>query len=171
MPMKSWRVIFLLQFVCQCVCVCTFVNKCRSNPYTDFDVFFAKWLLIALTQTLLKLVTLGQRSRSQWRNTHFFLHNFLLTSLSCISALLFLIKWNSVWRLDIPLVELCFNFIKFEWEMTSFKFSSNNCPYLKFYWVRRSGAGVVSWTCDPVLALGQRFDSHSRRSFCCNPLG
>ena len=37
--------------------------------------------------------------------------------------------------------------------------------------VRRSGLGVVSWTCDPVLALGQRFDSHSRRSFCCNPLG
>ena len=31
--------------------------------------------------------------------------------------------------------------------------------------------GVVSWTCDPVLALGQRFDSHSRRLFCCNPLG
>ena len=22
-----------------------------------------------------------------------------------------------------------------------------------------------------ILALGQRFDSHSRRSFCCNPLG
>ena len=37
--------------------------------------------------------------------------------------------------------------------------------------VRRSGLGVVSWTCDPVLALGQRFDSHSRRLFCCNPLG
>ena len=31
--------------------------------------------------------------------------------------------------------------------------------------------GVVSWTCDTVLALGQGFDSHSRRSFCCNPLG
>ena len=35
--------------------------------------------------------------------------------------------------------------------------------------VRRSCQGVVSWTCDLVLALGQRFDSHSRRSFCCNP--
>ena len=40
---------------------------------------------------------------------------------------------------------------------------------LNLYTVRRSGLGVVSWTCDPVLALGQRFDS--RRSFCCNPLG
>ena len=37
--------------------------------------------------------------------------------------------------------------------------------------VRRSGLGVVSWTCDPVLALVQRFDSHSRRSFGCNSLG
>ena len=31
--------------------------------------------------------------------------------------------------------------------------------------------GVVSWTCDPVLALGQRFDSHFRCQFFCNPLG
>ena len=28
--------------------------------------------------------------------------------------------------------------------------------------------GVVSWTCDPVFALGQRFHSHSRHLFCCN---
>ena len=34
----------------------------------------------------------------------------------------------------------------------------------------KSGRGVVSCTCDPVLALGQRFDSHSRHFFCCNPL-
>ena len=33
-------------------------------------------------------------------------------------------------------------------------------------YVRRSGAGVVSWTCDPVLALGQRFDSHSHCAHC-----
>ena len=30
---------------------------------------------------------------------------------------------------------------------------------------------VVCRTYDPVLALGQRFDSHFQRSFCCNPLG
>ena len=36
--------------------------------------------------------------------------------------------------------------------------------------VRRSCPGVVSWTCDQVLALGKRFDSPSWRSFCCNPL-
>ena len=34
---------------------------------------------------------------------------------------------------------------------------------------RLSIRGVVSWTCDPVLALGQRFDSHFQRLFCCNP--
>ena len=36
---------------------------------------------------------------------------------------------------------------------------------------RYSSRGVVSWTCDPVLALGQRLDSYSRPLFCCNPLG
>ena len=37
--------------------------------------------------------------------------------------------------------------------------------------IRSGSQGVImSWTCDPVLALRQRFDSHSRRSFCCNPL-
>ena len=36
----------------------------------------------------LKLVTLGQRSKSRWNNIHFFLHNSLITSLLCISALL-----------------------------------------------------------------------------------
>ena len=37
--------------------------------------------------------------------------------------------------------------------------------------VRYSSLGVVSCTCDPVLALGQRFDFHSRRLFCYNHLG
>ena len=36
--------------------------------------------------------------------------------------------------------------------------------------VRRGSRGVVSWTCDPVLALGHRFDSNSCCSFCCNTL-
>ena len=35
----------------------------------------------------------------------------------------------------------------------------------------RYSLGVVSWTYDSVLALEQRFGSHSRRLFCCNPLG
>ena len=71
-------VIFSLQFVCLCVCVCLSVclsvlwTKFQSNGCTDLEAVFAKWLLPALARTLLNLVTLGQRSRSQWRNTHFF---------------------------------------------------------------------------------------------------
>ena len=58
--------------VCLCVCVCVSVcpdflwTKFQSNGCTDLDAVFAKWLLTALTQTLLKLVTLSQRSRSRW---------------------------------------------------------------------------------------------------------
>ena len=36
--------------------------------------------------------------------------------------------------------------------------------------VRPSSQEIVYWTCVAVLALGQRFDSHIWRSFCCNPL-
>ena len=58
--------------VCLCVCVCVCVcpdflwTKFQPNGCTDLDAIFAKWLLNALAQTLLKLVTLGQRSRSRW---------------------------------------------------------------------------------------------------------
>ena len=60
--------------VCLCVCVCVCVSVCpeflwtkfQPNGCTDLDAFFAKWLLITLAQTLLNLVTLGQRSRSLW---------------------------------------------------------------------------------------------------------
>ena len=69
--------------VCLCVCVCVCVSVClcvrhflwtkfQLNGCTDLDAVFTKWLLTALAQTLLNLVTLGQRSRSQWRDTHFF---------------------------------------------------------------------------------------------------
>ena len=63
--------------VCLCVCVCVCDRIClwtkfQPNRWTDLDAVFAKWLLTALAQTLLNLVTLGQRSRSQWRNTNFF---------------------------------------------------------------------------------------------------
>ena len=104
-PRNRGGVIFSLQFfcvsvclgVCVCVCVCLCVRhflwtKLQPNGCTDLDAVFVKWLLLALAQTLLNLVTLSQWSRSQWRNTHFFLHNSLLTSLPCISALLCLIK-------------------------------------------------------------------------------
>ena len=92
-------------------------------------------MLYAVAWTLLKLVTMGQRSRSQWHNYHFFF--IILCWLPYLVSQLFYVwsKWNSVCHLDIPSVDFCLNFIKFEWEMTWFKFSLNNCrPYLRFYW-------------------------------------
>ena len=60
--------------VCVCVCLCVqffLWTKFQPNGCTDLDAVFAKWLLTAMARTLLNLVTLGQRSRSQWRNTLF----------------------------------------------------------------------------------------------------
>ena len=49
-----------------CVCVCMSTVSCEQNSsHTDLDAVFAKLLLTALAQTLLKLVTLSQRSRSR----------------------------------------------------------------------------------------------------------
>ena len=105
--------------VCLSVCPAEFLwTKFKPNGCTDLDAIFAKWLLIALAQTLLKLVTLDQRSRSQWRN-HFFSYNSMLTSLPCISALLCLIKMKFGMSLWYTLVRFLFKFHKIRWEMTS----------------------------------------------------
>ena len=76
---KSWRsYIFTAVCLCVCLCVCVYVSvriflwtKLQPNGCTDLDAVFAKWLLPSLAQTQLNLVTLGLRSRSQWRITHF----------------------------------------------------------------------------------------------------
>ena len=72
---KSWRGFYFHCSLSVCVCVCVsdvfLWIKFQLNGWTDLDAVFAKWLLIAMAQILLKLVTFGQRSRSQWRNTHF----------------------------------------------------------------------------------------------------
>ena len=72
-------VIFSLQFVCVSVylSVCLCVRLClwrkfQPNGCTDLNAVFAKRLHSTLARTLLKLVTLGQRWRSKWRNTPFF---------------------------------------------------------------------------------------------------
>ena len=69
-PRYREGVIFSLQFVCVCVFVCVcpvlcLLTKFKPNECTDLDAVFTKWLLLALAQTLMNLVTLGQRSRSQ----------------------------------------------------------------------------------------------------------
>ena len=62
---------------------------------------------------------LGSKVKVTVTQYPFFLHNFLLTCLLYISALLCLIKWNLICRLDIPLVDLCSISLKIEWVMTS----------------------------------------------------
>ena len=64
-PRNRGGVIFSLQFVCVCVCesVCQ-LTKFKPNECTDLDLVFVKWFLTALARTLLKLLTLGRRSRS-----------------------------------------------------------------------------------------------------------
>ena len=66
--------IFTSVRLCVCVSVCPefLWTKFQPNGCTDLDAVFAKWLLPALARTLLNLVALGQRSRSQWRNINFF---------------------------------------------------------------------------------------------------
>ena len=62
---KSWRG-YIFTSVCLCVCECALrVNKIPAEWENRFGRGFAKWLITALAQTRLKLVTLGQRSRSQ----------------------------------------------------------------------------------------------------------
>ena len=73
-----------------CVWVCLSRNKIPAEWTHQFWQGFAKWLFTALAQTLLLLVTLGQRSRSQWRYVHF-LHDSLLIFLLWIPSLCMLL--------------------------------------------------------------------------------
>ena len=73
-PRNRGGVIFSLQFVSVCVCVSVCLSVCpdflwtkfQPNGCTDLDAVFTKWLLTTLARSLLKLVTLGRRSRSRW---------------------------------------------------------------------------------------------------------
>ena len=113
--------------VCLCVCLCVWLcvrhflwTKFQPNGCTDLDAVIAKWLLLALAQTLLNLVTLGQRSRSQWRDTHF--SSLFSINFPTLYRSFFMFDRNEFWYVAliyIHLVDLCSNFIKFEWEMTS----------------------------------------------------
>ena len=54
-PRNNRGVVFLRRFVCVFVCVCLCLSICEQN---DYDAVFAKQLLLALAQTLLKWMTL-----------------------------------------------------------------------------------------------------------------
>ena len=75
---REWG-IFSLQFICVSICLSVCLSVCPAeflwtkfqlNGCKDLDAVFAKWLLITLAGTLLKLVTLGQRSRSLWQKMY-----------------------------------------------------------------------------------------------------
>ena len=83
------------------------VNKIQAKRMHRLDAVFAKRLL-----TTLKSLTLDQRSRPQWLNIHFFLHNSLLTSLLYISTFLSLIKLKSGLSLRYALFRFVVEFHK-----------------------------------------------------------
>ena len=121
--MKSWRC-YIFTAVCLCVCVCVCLSVCLSvcpsgsnceqnSSQTNESIwtqFSLNGWLPALARTTWKLVTLGQRSRSQWRNTHFF-HNSMLTFLLSISALLcsIEIKFNILLRYTQTIVHISYS--------------------------------------------------------------
>ena len=77
-----------------------------------------------------------------------------------VLKLLNLPLYLDIWQIFVSTIDMI------EWRLviTSHNLKSFNvarhykAKELNLYTVRRSGLGVVSWTCDPVLALGQRFD-------------
>ena len=139
--MKSWRG-YIFAAVCLCVCLyvclvrlCLWI-KFQPNRWTDLDAVFTKWLLTTLAWTLWPYGNWWSWVKGQGHSDviPMFPHNSLFTYLLCISALLFFIKM----KFDMSLGWFVFKFYK-NWIgddiiVTSFKFSPNNCPYLKFYW-------------------------------------
>ena len=77
--------------VCVCMCLSVCLSVCEQNAdRTTTPILTRSSLLTAVARTLLKLVTLGQRSRSQWRNIYFS----------------FIILCFGFQPLDMPLVDL-----------------------------------------------------------------
>ena len=127
--------------VCLSVCVCVrcfLVNKFQPNGWTDLDVVFKKMVAYRTGSNPIEIGDLGSKVKVTMTLYPFFLHISQLTSLLWISALLcrIIMKFSS--SLRYALGRFVFEFDKI-WMgddviVTSFKFSANNCPYLKFYW-------------------------------------
>ena len=112
----------LSECVCVCLSVCLLFSCEQNSSRTDEPIWtvFTKWLLIALAEALLQLVTLGQRSRSQWRYILFssqFSFNFPTLYLSSLCSIK--IKFGMSLRYDhgqiykIESLNLCFVFWTF----------------------------------------------------------
>ena len=78
---KSWRgnifiAVCLCVYVCLCVCLSVCVSVTQNSSRKGASIWMRLTLngcLHALARTLLKLITLGQRTRSQLRNINFFI--------------------------------------------------------------------------------------------------
>ena len=125
------------------VCLALLLKKIQSNESTDLDAVFAKWLFTALTQTLSKLVTLGQMSRSQWCSTHF--SSFGASNLIPKMSYDILGPQKHLGRFAFKFYE---NRVDGDVIVTSFTFSPNNCRYIKFYWTYKLRTLVSVIVCD-----------------------
>ena len=144
-PRNRGGVIFSLQFVCVCVSVCLWVSStCEKNSSRTSEPIWTRFSLNCCLPHWL------EPYRNWWPWVKFqghsdvipiCLYNSLLTSLLCISALLCSIKMKIGRPMSLcryTLGRFVFKFHKNRIDddviVTSFTFSPNNCPYLKFYW-------------------------------------
>ena len=120
--------------VCMCVCPAVLVNKIPAKRMHRFGRSFRYMAAYRTGSNSIEIGDLGSKVKVTVTWYPFFLHNSLLTSLPCISALLCFIKM-SLWY---TLGRFVFKFHEIRMGddviMTSFKFSPNNYPYLNFYW-------------------------------------
>ena len=123
--------------VCACVCVCVCLSVCEQHAdQTATPILTRSSLNSCLLQSLEPYWNWWPwvKDRSQWRNIHFSFIILCYLPYFGFQPSYDRSKWNSVCRLDMPLVDVCLNFIRFELVMTSFKFSAYNCPYFQFLW-------------------------------------
>ena len=144
-PKKCGGVIFSLTAVCLCVClsVCLSVQHCLWTKSQRKRMSSPIWTRFSLNGCLPHWLKPYRywwplvKGQGQWRNSHFFLHNSLLISLLCISALLCSIKMKFGMSLRYTLGRFVFKLHKTRMDydviVTSLKFSQNNYPYVKFY--------------------------------------
>ena len=127
--------------VCMCVCVCVCVCVCEKNSSrTDAPI----WMRFSLNGCLLhwldpiKISDLGSKVKDTVTQYQCFLHNYQLTSLLYISALVCINKLKFGIPLRYVLCRFLLEFYKHKMEddvmVTSFKFSPYKCPYFKFFW-------------------------------------
>ena len=117
-----------------CVCVCVSVSE-QNSSRTGASI----WTRFSLNICLFNwLKPFCWKSRSQWRNIHFFIIILCLTSLLRISTLLCSIGMKFGMSLKYALGRFAFKLheigLSDDVIVKSFTFSPHNCQYLNFYW-------------------------------------